>query len=48
MRVNFFELDAVPGLKIPGIDTEALAKRYSVPGGDVRDARLLRDVEKRP
>jgi benzoylformate decarboxylase len=44
---NFFELDGVPGLKIPGIDTAALAEGYGVPGETVNDARLLLGALKR-
>jgi thiamine pyrophosphate-dependent acetolactate synthase large subunit-like protein len=44
---SFFELESVPGLKIPGIDIEALAKGYGVRGETVSDARLLGDAIKR-
>jgi benzoylformate decarboxylase len=44
---NFFELDGVPGLKIPGIDTAVLAEGYGVPGETVNDARLLLGALKR-
>ena len=44
---DFFELESVPGLKIPGVDTEALDKGYGVSGETVCHARLLSEAVKR-
>jgi benzoylformate decarboxylase len=44
---DFFELNGLPGLRIPGVDTEILARGYGVPGETVRDARYLDDAIKR-
>jgi benzoylformate decarboxylase len=44
---DLFELKGVPGLKIPGVDIESLAKAYGVRGETVRDAEFLSDALKR-
>jgi benzoylformate decarboxylase len=41
---DFFELQNVPGLKIPGVDIELLARGYGVPGETVADAASLCDA----
>jgi benzoylformate decarboxylase len=44
---EFFELDGVPGLEIPGIDLEALAAGYGVRGETVREGGQLASAVKR-